>query len=477
MSDKVIITEKKRTLIFINIVISCIAGSMLATALSTALPPIVNDLHITINTGQWLTSGYSLAMAIMMPLTAFLITRFPTRKLYCTAILMFLIGLFICIFSFNFPMMMVGRIIQAAGNGMLTSMAQVIVLSIFPPEKKGNAMGWYGLSVGAAPIIAPTLAGLVVDHFGWRMIFVASFVIMMVSLIYALYVFDNVLNTVKKNFDLVSFIMSAFAFGGITLAIGNIGIYGLYSIPVLFALVMGIVAAILFIYRQLHLDTPFLDIRILCIKEYAIAVIGSMLLYLIMMGSSILMPLYVQTTLGLSATLAGLITLPGSLVTAIISPFAGKIYDKVGMKVLFIAGAICLTLSNFAMAILTLDMSVWISSGFNVIRSVAVGFLMMPLVTWGTAHVDAAKTADATALLTSLRTIAGAIGCSAFIAIMTFAARFSKETATSAASMHGLNVAYFCMGIIGLILLAIAIYGTHNKTIQKLNLCENLENE
>jgi EmrB/QacA subfamily drug resistance transporter len=463
VNEKIIVTDKKRTLIFINIVITCIAGSMLATALTTALPPLVKDFNISVNTGQWLTSGYSLAMAIMMPLTAFLITRFPTRKLYCTAVAVFLTGLFICIISTNFPLMMLGRIIQATGNGMLTSMAQVIVLSIFPPEKRGSAMGWYGLSIGAAPVISPTIAGIIIDHSGWRMIFVIAFAIMLISFIFALFVFENVLDTVKKEFDISSFIMSAFAFGGITLAVGNIGVYGLLSAPVLLALILGIIGAVLFIRRQLQLNVPFLDIRILKVKEYAIGVIGSMFLYFIMMGSSILMPLYVQNTLGLSATIAGLITLPGSLVTAIISPFAGKIYDKVGMKILFVTGSALLVLSNFAMIILTVDMSVWFAAVFNILRSIAIGCLMMPLITWGTSYVDQSKTADSSALLTSLRTIAGAIGSAAFVTIMTFSSGISKKPSAAAASMQGVTTAYFCMGILSVVMLCIAIWGTSNK--------------
>lgn len=160
------ISDRKRMLIFINIVISCIASSMLATALTTALPPIIEDLDISVMTGQWLTSGYSLAMAITMPLTAFLIDRFPTKRLYCAAMAIFLGGLIISAVSANFPLMMAGRLVQAAGNGMMTSMAQVIILTIFPADKKGSAMGWYGLSVGAAPVIAPTIAGMMVDIVG-----------------------------------------------------------------------------------------------------------------------------------------------------------------------------------------------------------------------------------------------------------------------------------------------------------------------
>lgn len=117
------LTDKKRTLIFLNLLITCIASSFLSTAMTTALSPVMKVLQIDTATGQWLTSGYSLAMGIMMPLTAFLITRFPTRRLYITAISLFLAGLTVCIFAPNFPIMMAGRILQACSNGITTSMA------------------------------------------------------------------------------------------------------------------------------------------------------------------------------------------------------------------------------------------------------------------------------------------------------------------------------------------------------------------
>lgn len=220
-------TNRQKMLIFINIMITCIASSMLATALTTALPPIMEDFGLTIATGQWLTSGYSLAMGIMMPLTAFLITRFPTKRLYVTAIGLFIAGLLICVLAPSFPVMMVGRILQASGNGILTSMAQVILLTVFPEDKRGTIMGWYGLSVGAAPVIAPTLAGVLVDSFGWQMIFYIDAVIMAVSFVFALIVFRDVLETKKQKFDVSSFVMSAVAFGGVTLGIGNLSGQGI----------------------------------------------------------------------------------------------------------------------------------------------------------------------------------------------------------------------------------------------------------
>ncbi len=458
MSKTEEMTDRKRFLIFINILITCISYSMLSTALTTALPPIIKEFQVDVTTGQWLTSGFSLAMGIMMPLTAFLITRFRTKKLYLTAIGCFVAGLLICVAAPNFYIMMAGRILQACGNGILTSMAQVILLTIYPPEKRGTIMGWYGLSIGAAPVVAPTLAGILVDLSGWRMIFFIFIAIMLVSFVFAICVMGNVLETQDKRFDVVSFVLSAFAFGGITRGIGNIGTYSLGSVQVLPALLIGVVGSVFFVYRQFHLEQPFLDLRILKEKNYTWSVIGSMLLYLVMMGSSIIMPLYVQTIMGYSATISGLVTLPGSLVMAVISPFAGRIYDRLGMKKLFVSGAALMLLSNLGMFLLTPEMSIWLASFYNAVRCAAIGCLMMPLVTWGISGIPETKTADGTALLTSLRTIAGAIGSAVFVGIMIFVASRSEGTYGDRAQMHGLNLTFLAMSCTTLILLLIAVF-------------------
>ncbi|MFV0559427.1 MAG: MDR family MFS transporter [Enterococcus sp.] len=458
------ISEKQRTLIFINIIISCIATTMMSTALTTALPAIVHDLSISVNTGQWLTSGYSLAMGIMMPLTAFLITRFPTKKLYISAIILFILGLGICSIAPNFLTMMIGRILQASGNGILSSMAQVILLTIYPMEKHGEVMGWYGLSIGAAPVIAPTIAGMLVDSSGWRMIFYASISIMLLSLLFAIGVFSNVLEVRKQSFDVVSFVISAFAFGGITLGIGNIGAYSFTNSQVLFPLLLGALAALLFVYRQLKLKQPFLDVRVAKNREFRISLISSMLLYVVMMGSSILMPLYVQSIMGYSATISGLVTLPGSLAMTIVSPFAGRIYDRFGMKKLFITGAAFLLFSNVGMFLLTMSMPIWIAALYNVMRCLAIGCLMMPLVTWGMSGIKQQKMAHGTALLTSLRTIAGAIGSAIFVSVMTVTAAHSQVTYGGNAQLHGLNIAFFGMSLCTFLLLIIAFFSVKKNT-------------
>lgn len=452
------IEKNKRTLIFINILVTCIASSMLATSLTTALPPILNDFKISATMGQWLTSGYSLAMGIIMPATAFFITRFKTKKLYLSAIGCFIVGLIISIAAPNFMVLMIGRIFQAVGNGILTAMAQVIILTIYPKEESGSIMGLYGLSVGAAPVIAPTIAGVIVDHMRWQMIFVIALIIISISFVLAVYVFGDILDTAKQKFDIVSFILSVFAYGGIILGIGNIGNYPLLSIKIIFPIIVGIMTMILFVYRQLNIEKPFLEIRILKNKNFMLSVIGSVMLYFIMMGSSIILPLYVQDIKGMSATTSGLVTLPGSLLMALVSPFAGKVYDKIGMRKVFIAGALSMFISNIGMVFLSLDMSVCVAAILNSIRCIAIGCLMMPLVSWGLKGIKKEYTAHGTALLTSLRTISGSVGSAVFVSIMTITAQNSVVNYGQIAPMHGLNVTFAVMSVFTIILVFIAVF-------------------
>ena len=385
-SNKAELSSKKRTMIFICLVVSGVASSMLSTAMTTALPNVVEYFGISTSVGQWITSGYSLAMGMIMPLTAFLITRFPTKKLYLVGIGGFILGLLVSIFAGNFGIMMAGRILQACGNGVLMTAAQVIILTVYPVDKKGTMMGTYGLATTAAPVVAPTIAGLMIDAFGWKSIFYVALVILAVSFVISCFVFEDVLELQDKKFDVVSFVESIVGFGGITLGIGNISSFGLISVEGGLPLIIGAVVCALFILRQCGLEKPFLDVKILANRNYAVSVIASMVLYLVMMGSSVMMPLYVQSVMGYSAVVSGLVTLPGSLATAVVSPFAGNLYDRIGIKKIFVAGSAALIISNVGMYFLTMNTPLWTAAALNVIRNISIGSLMMPLLTWGTSN-------------------------------------------------------------------------------------------
>lgn len=457
------IKSGQRTMIFLCLVVSGIASSVLSTAMTTALPGVVEYFGISTSVGQWITSGYSLAMGMIMPLTAFLITRFPTKRLYLTGIGMFIIGLLVSIFAGNFAVMMVGRVLQACGNGVLMTAAQVVIMTIYPIQKRGTMMGTYGLATTAAPVVAPTIAGLMIDAFGWKSIFYVSLVIMILSFLISSIVFDDVLELQDKKFDVLSFVESIVAFGGITLGIGNLSSFGLISVEAGLPLLAGAVVCVFFVIRQCGLGKPFLDVKILANRNYAVSVISSMVLYLVMMGSSVMMPLYVQSVMGYSAVVSGLVTLPGSLATALVSPFAGKLYDEIGIKKIFVAGAIALVISNIGMFFLSMETPLWIAAALNVIRNISIGSLMMPLLTWGTSNVHPTKMADASSLLTSLRTIAGSIGSAVFVGIMTMVAASSAQTYGDNAMMHGMNISFLWMAAGAVVLFLIAVFAVRER--------------
>lgn len=451
------LNTKRRTLIVVNLIVTCVATSFLQTALTTALPPVIQDFHISVSSGQWLTSGYSLVMGIMTPLTAFLITRYPTKKLYLSAIGLFLAGLLVCLFAPVFPVMMVGRVLQACGNGITGSLAQVVLLTVYPPEQRGTIMGWYGLSVGAAPVIAPTIAGVLVDTLGWRAIFAIAFLILLASFLLAVAEFDNVLETQVKSFDLGSFLLSVCAFGGITLGVGNLSAAGLLAPMTLAPLVLGVGTGVWFVRRQLQLAEPFLDVGLLRVHDYALSVVGSMLLYFVMMGTGVILPIYVQSIVGESATVSGLVTLPGSLAMAVVSPFAGKIYDKFGMRRLALVGSVCMMVSCAGMCLIGAQTHLFVAAALNVIRSVAIGCLMMPFVTFGLNGMGAEHTAHGTALLTALRTVSGAIGAAVFVGIMNTASQGQS------ADFVGLHVAFFAMTAVAVGMFCVMAVGIGKK--------------
>ena len=457
------IKDGQRAMIFLCLVVSGISSSVLSTAMTTALPGVVEYFGISTSVGQWITSGYSLVMGMIMPLTAFLITRFPTKRLYLTGIGAFIAGLLVSIFAGDFALMMVGRVLQACGNGVLMTAAQVVIMTIYPIKKRGTMMGTYGLATTAAPVVAPTIAGLMIDAFGWKSIFYVSLVIMILSFIISCIVFEDVLELQDKKFDVVSFVESIVAFGGVTLGIGNLSTFGILSIEVGVPLLLGAVVCVFFVTRQCRLEKPFLDVKILVNRNYAVSVISSMVLYLVMMGSSVMMPLYVQSVMGYSAVVSGLVTLPGSLATALVSPFAGKLYDEIGIKKIFVAGAAALVISNIGMFFLSMETPLWTAAALNVIRNISIGSLMMPLLTWGTSNVHPTKMADASSLLTSLRTIAGSIGSAVFVGIMTMVAASSAETYGDNAMMHGMNMSFFWMAVGAAVLLLIAVFAVREK--------------
>ncbi|MDD6785516.1 MAG: MFS transporter [Eggerthellales bacterium] len=411
------ITSAQRMRIFVTLVTTCVALALLSTALNTALPPLMADLGISAGVGQWAVSGYACAMAVATPLTAFLSTRFPTRPLYLCALGLFLVGTFASALAPVFGVLMVGRVVQACANALIANVTQVSIMSMFPKSERGRAMGWFGLATSAAPIAAPALGGIVVDLAGWRWVFGCVGLICCVSFAAALVVMRNVLQTAPKPFDPVSFVLSLMAFGGLTIGLGNVVALGLASPVVWGALAFGLVTAVFFVRRQLVSSQPFLKVQIMAVRDFRVAVAASVLLYAVMMGAAAVLPLHIQGALGQSATLSGLVVLPGAACTAAVSPVAGRLFDRFGVRALLLVGGVLSAVSCALMCLPALAASLPALCVLNALRCTAVGMLTMPLMTWGNGAVPSMDMPHASALLTSLRNLAGALGVAIFVGV------------------------------------------------------------
>ena len=411
------ITSAQRMRIFMTLVTTCVALALLSTALNTALPPLMADLGVSAGVGQWAVSGYACAMAVATPLTAFLSTRFPTRPLYLCALGLFLAGTFASALAPVFGVLMVGRVVQACANALIANVTQVSIMSMFPKSERGRAMGWFGLATSAAPIAAPALGGIVVDLAGWRWVFGCVGLICCVSFAAALVVMRNVLQTAPKPFDPVSFVLSLMAFGGLTIGLGNVVALGLASPVVWGALAFGLVTAVFFVRRQLASSQPFLKVQIMAVRDFRVAVAASVLLYAVMMGAAAVLPLHIQGALGQSATLSGLVVLPGAACTAAVSPVAGRLFDRFGVRALLLVGGVLSAVSCALMCLPALAASLPALCVLNALRCTAVGMLTMPLMTWGNGAVPSMDMPHASALLTSLRNLAGALGVAIFVGV------------------------------------------------------------
>lgn len=453
---------KQRYGIFGVILGACILCSLLQTAMNTAIPAVMAEFGITAATAQWLSSGFSLAMGVMTPLTAYLIKRFSTRRLFCTALAIFSAGVALAAWSFSFPVLMVARILQALGASVIVSMTQVVIFHVFPAEQRGSMMGMYGLAVGVAPILAPTLTGLVIDLWGWRMVFGISLAIAAVAVILGLRFMRDVLQTERQSFDTPSMAECSVGLIGTMIGLGNITTAPFLSTSVALPLTIGVMALVLFSFRQLHLSAPYLNLRLFANWEFTCGTLGSMMLYAGMLGAAVLIPLYIQSVRGLSATVSGMVSMPSSLVMIFINPIAGKLYDKFGIRKLFILGSLLMLLGCLGLTFLTEDTPLILIIVMFVIRQIAIGAIMMPVATWAMSTLEKRETADGTAILTSLRTIAGSIGSAVFVSL-------SSAVAATTSLVQGINAAFIGISVIAAVELVFAIFFVRNKSSIPLN--------
>ena len=443
-------TTSKRNAIVTVMLISAFVSMLNQTILNTALPAIIKGLNITETTAQWLITGFMLVNGIMIPLTAFLMDKYSTRHLYIFSMAIFLLGSIVAAFSPTFSILMISRIIQAIGAGILLPLMQFTVFTLFPAE----------------PAIGPTLTGLFVDLFSWRMPFYLVSAIAAVAFILGFFFVENNTKTKDIVLDKISVVYSTFGFGLILFAFSSVSTFGITSLPVIVTFVLGIAIIIIFTTRQLKLKHPLLNMRVFKNKVFTLSAVSSMLVYITMVSPALLIPIYIQTGLGQSALLSGVVVLPGAVINGLTMVYTGKIFDKHGIKVLVIPGFILLISMTFLYSFLTTGTPYWFVILVYTIRMIALGLLVMPLNTVGLNALESDDVSHGTAIMNSLRIIAGAMGTAVSVTILSIVAKqytashstMSKMKLTQEATVHGIDVAFIFTTVLIIIGFILALF-------------------
>lgn len=420
MSNKVKETQVKNAkAIAIVFMLGAFIGLFSETALNMALTNIMKDFAVNEAIVQWLTTGYLLTLGILVPVSALLIKWFTTRQLVITSFLLSMIGSIVAATAPEFSILMIGRIIQAAGTGILLPLMMNVILLIFPIHKRGSVMGFMGLVITTAPAVGPTIAGLIVEAFSWHYIFWLALILYILIFILGIKHIENVSTITKPKIDVLSIILSTLGFGGLIYSLSSIAEKTISNPMVYAPLIIGIISITIFIMRQLTMKIPMINLRVFKFPMFSLGVVQIFMGMMLILAPAILLPLYLKGSLLYGSAVAGLILLPGSAMNAILSPIVGRNFDKVGPKLLMPIG-FTLTLIGSIFYILTITdhAPLWQIIGSNMIYYAGISFIVMPAQTNGLNQIPREVYSDGSAVMNTLQQIAGAIGTAAAITIM-----------------------------------------------------------
>ena len=430
-------------------------GNFTQLQLSAALPTIVSDFGISVTTGQWLTSIFQLVMGVMVPLTAYLTRRFSTRQIVIASMVVFTIGSLFAWLGSSFVLVLVGRLLEAVGTGVMWPVLQITVFSIYPLSRRGMAMGTVGMAMSVAPAIGPTLGGVQTDLNGWRSIFLTLTVIGVISLLLAIFGLRNFgTRDASAKADFFSVGLSIFGFGGLMFGFTNIESYPFTHPMVWLAMLIGVVGIVWFVLRQIHgarrqaadpsKQPPLLNLSVLKNKSFTVGTVTAALSFFAFSSIMVIMPLYIQNCRGYSAAVSGLVMLPGALGQCIAQFFGGKALDRFGARPVALIGSITLLFGTIMMSLISMTSWIWWVSIWQFVRQIGMGFVLMPITTWSLNCLEPEEVSAGSAVTNTVRQIAGAIGAPVLVILM--------ETFTSLrwAAIGGAKKMYAAANVFGI---------------------------
>ncbi|WP_123040013.1 DHA2 family efflux MFS transporter permease subunit [Cohnella candidum] len=454
----------RRAPIVASLLIAAFVAILSQTLLNVALPKMMVSLGVSETTIQWLITGYMLVNGILVPISAYLIEKFTTRHLFIAATGLFTAGTIICAVAPGFEVLLVGRLIQAAGAGILMPLMSIVFLTIFPIEQRGKAMGMMGLAMIFAPAVGPTLSGWVVEHHSWRVLFYIVLPLTLFGLIYGSFAMKNVTRNSSPKLDYLGVVFSTLGFGGLLYGFSDASNpdEGWGSSRVIASMIVGVVFLILFVWRELKAKKPILELRVFKYDMYSLTTIINMIITMAMFSGMILLPIFLQNILGFSPLKSGLLLLPGALLMGVMSPIAGALFDKIGARWLAVFGLAVTVFTTFELSKLTTDTTYGHMLLLYTLRMFGMSFLMMPIQTAGMNQLPQRLNAHGSAMSQTLRNVAGALGTAFLVTVFSNkAASYGKQLIleakinpqdaanaakvkeiTAVATVHGINFAF-----------------------------------
>lgn len=415
-----------------RLIISLLVGSAFVmilneTIMSVALPALITDLDISAATAQWLTSGFLLTMAVVIPTTGFLLQRFTARAIYLTSMVLFCSGTLIAALAPGFPALLAGRIVQACGTAVMVPLLMATIMRLVRADRRGQTMGTISIVIAVAPAVGPTMSGLILGALGWRWMFWIVLPIALVALAAgALWLRVPEEDTRPTPIDVLSVPLSALAFAGLVFGLSLLGEGGHGPVSPWWVLAGGGLAMLLFGWRQLRLqrhDGALLDLRPFGYRRFTVSLLLVILGFMALFGAIIMLPLYVQEVLGHSALVAGLTVFPGGLLMGLTGPFIGRAYDRRGPRLLVIPGAalLCAALTGFS--VLGGDSPLWEVVALQTVMMLGLALMFTPLMTDALGALPDRLYSHGSAILTTLQQVAGAAGTALFITTMSRASQ------------------------------------------------------
>jgi MFS transporter, DHA2 family, multidrug resistance protein len=423
--------EKYKWFLLGNVMIGTFMAVLDSTIVNVALPKIMTSFGVGIDKIEWVSTAYMLSMAVMLPTSGWMADKYGYKRMYFTGLLLFTMGSIFCGMSGNEDVLILSRVIQGLGAGVIQPLGMAIISREFPPQQRGVALGFWAIAAAASVSFGPLIGGYLVDNFSWQLIFDVNAPVGILGMAATLIIQSEYKSKSIRKFDVVGFCsvviflpLLLYALSQGNTATNSDG----WSAPyILICLAISLIGMVVFITAEFTVEEPLLDLRLLANRNFGICSIIMLMFSIGMFGSTFLLPLYLQNSLGYTALQAGAVFLPVGIIQGTLSPLSGFLGTKINPKWIIITGVLLLTLSFYVNSSFSyLTERPYIMFGLY-IRGFAMGTIFTPLSTLSLSQISREKMAQASGVTNTIRQIGGSLGVAILTTVLTTRVTYHTE--------------------------------------------------